>query len=62
MKNLSAHFYSKELRDLHYFLGIEVYKSSNGLLLTQTKYATDLLANVGIKECTTVSYTTLHYI
>jgi histone deacetylase 1/2 len=37
---------------LHFFLGIEVKKIQNGLLLTQEIYATDLLDRVGLRGCT----------
>jgi histone deacetylase 1/2 len=45
----------KYLGDLHFFLGIEVKRINNGLLLTQEKYATEpeLLAKVGMTQCTT---------
>lgn len=39
----------KDLGDLHYFLGIEVKKVHNGLILTQEKYASDILA--GMRNC-----------
>jgi hypothetical protein len=35
---------SKTLGDIHFFLGIEVKKTPNGILLSQEKYANDLLA------------------
>lgn len=41
---LSKEFVVKELRYLKYFLGIEVHKCTNGLILSQGKYATDILA------------------
>ena len=44
-------FALKDLGDLHYLLGIEVKTYNDGLLLTQEKYATDLLAKVGMTEC-----------
>jgi histone deacetylase 1/2 len=34
LKDLNAHFAIKDLGELHFFLGIEVKKISNGLLLT----------------------------
>jgi histone deacetylase 1/2 len=34
------------------FLGIEVHKLSNGLLLNQKKYATYLLDQIGMSSCT----------
>jgi histone deacetylase 1/2 len=53
LHDLNGDFALKDLGDLHYFLGIEVKKIPNGLLLTQAKYAADLLAKVGMKDCTT---------
>ena len=49
--DLNTHFAIKDLGDLHYFLGIEVRKIDNGLVLTQEKYASDLLAKVGLAHC-----------
>jgi hypothetical protein len=43
LHKLSQEFALKDLGDLHYFLGIEVHKVNNGLILTQDKYACDLL-------------------
>jgi hypothetical protein len=43
------------LGKLHYFLGIEVNKSSEGILLSQEKYANDLLQKVGMNNCKPVS-------
>ena len=40
---LSQVFDIKDLGTLHYFLGIQVTRTSENLLLTQTKYASDLL-------------------
>jgi hypothetical protein len=37
---------------LHFFLGIEVQKVNDGLMLNQTKYAHDVLARVGMRNCT----------
>jgi histone deacetylase 1/2 len=51
LKNLTAHFAIKDLGNLHYFLGIEVKRTFDGLLLTQEKYAHDLLAKVGMLDC-----------
>jgi len=41
--DLNKEFALKDLGDLHYFLGIEVNKVSDGLILTQEKYASDVL-------------------
>jgi histone deacetylase 1/2 len=51
LRDLNENFAIKDLGDLHYFLGIEVKKVNNGLLLTQEKYATDLLDRVGMRSC-----------
>jgi histone deacetylase 1/2 len=53
LQDLSAEFALKDLGDLHFFLGIEVKKTSDGLILSQEKYATDLLTRVGMEKCTT---------
>jgi histone deacetylase 1/2 len=52
LKDLHQNFALKDLGDLHYFLGIEVTKVSNGLVLNQAKYAHDVLARVNMTHCT----------
>jgi histone deacetylase 1/2 len=51
VKDLSTHFAIKDLGDLHFFLGIEVKKVQNGIVLTQVKYALKLLETVGMTSC-----------
>jgi histone deacetylase 1/2 len=51
LKDLNDNFAIKDLGDLHYFLGLEVKKISNGLVLTQEKYAHDLLAKAHMLDC-----------
>ena len=51
LKDLNAKFALKDLGDLHYFLGIEVHKIREGVLLTQEKYTLDLLKRVGMENC-----------
>lgn len=41
----------KDLGELHYFLGIEVKKVKDGLLLSQTRYAADILLRSGMSKC-----------
>jgi histone deacetylase 1/2 len=53
LKDLNDNFAIKDLGNLHFFLGIEVKRNSDGLVLTQEKYAADLLARVGMSKCTT---------
>lgn len=55
LQELSKDFALKDLGDLHYFLGIEVHKVKDGLMLSQEKYASDLLRRVGMYECKPVS-------
>lgn len=39
------------LGDLHYFLGIEVQRDEQSLLLTQDKYAQEILTRAGMMQC-----------
>jgi hypothetical protein len=55
LHKLSQEFALKDLGDLYYFLGIEVHKVSDGIVLTQEKYALDLLKKVGIGDCKPVA-------
>jgi hypothetical protein len=43
LQDLKSNFALKDLGELHYFLGIEVKKTPDGLLLSQEKYTTDVL-------------------
>lgn len=43
LTDLEAEFALKDLGDLHYFLGIEVKRSSDGLVMSQQRYATDVV-------------------
>jgi histone deacetylase 1/2 len=49
--DLKQDFALKDLTDLHYFLGIEVRKDMEGIILSQEKYARDVLARVGMLKC-----------
>jgi hypothetical protein len=53
--NLKDEFPLKDLGELYYFLGIEVNKVSNGIVLTQGKYASDILRGVGMADCKPVT-------
>jgi hypothetical protein len=55
LRGLQKDFALKDLGSLHYFLGIEVDKISDGILLRQGKYANDLLKRVGMSDCKLVS-------
>jgi histone deacetylase 1/2 len=51
LRDLQKEFALKDLGDAHYFLGIEVKKTNDGLLLTQEKYTTNILKRVGMLTC-----------
>jgi histone deacetylase 1/2 len=55
LKDLGQDFALKDLGNLHYFLGIEVNKVDDGILLTQEKYTYDILRRVGMSDCKPVS-------
>ncbi|KAL4035483.1 hypothetical protein IC575_004176 [Cucumis melo] len=52
---LGQHFEMKDLGSLNYFLGLEVSRCSDEYLLSQAKYASDLLARSGITDSNTTS-------
>ena len=61
IQKLGSLFPVKDLGPLHYFLGLEVQRSSKGLFLHQTKYLLDLLQKTkmeGAKPCCTPLATT----
>ena len=43
MQQLHNQFSIKDLGSLHYYLGIEILRNSNGLTMSQRKYALELL-------------------
>jgi hypothetical protein len=55
LHSLKQDFALKDLGELHYFLGIEVNKVTDGLVLTQEKYASDLLKRVNMFSCKPVT-------
>ena len=44
----------KDLGHLSYFLGLEITYSTNGLYITQAKYASDLLSRAGLTDSKTI--------
>jgi histone deacetylase 1/2 len=50
LKSLEQEFALKDLGDLHYFLGIEVKKMGDGLFLSQSRYATDIIKRAGMDK------------
>jgi hypothetical protein len=55
LHDLGLDFALKDLGELHYFLGIEVKKVHDGIVLSQEKYANDLLSRVNMKLCKSVT-------
>jgi histone deacetylase 1/2 len=51
LKDLQGEFALKDLGDLHYFLGIEVKRQGDGLVMSQQKYAMDILLRAGMIFC-----------
>jgi histone deacetylase 1/2 len=51
LKDLQADFALKDLGDLHYFLGIEVKRKEDDLVMYQQKYASDILLRAGMSNC-----------
>jgi len=47
-QHLCHHFQTKDLEKLIYFLGIEVAQSNNGIVISQRKYAMDMLEETGL--------------
>ncbi|MCI24622.1 copia protein, partial [Trifolium medium] len=48
---LSSEFAMKDLGHLNYFLGIAVTRHSQGLFLSQKKYAEEILTRAGMSSC-----------
>ena len=55
LRKLQSEFALKDLGDLHYFLGIEVKRIQQGIVLSQGKYTSDLLKKVGMVDCKPVN-------
>jgi histone deacetylase 1/2 len=51
LKKLKTDFALKDLGDLNFFLGIEVKSVQGGILLSQAKYASDILRRVNMLHC-----------
>jgi hypothetical protein len=52
---LAASFEMKDLGDLHYFLGIEVIRTAEDILMSQRHYALSMLFKFGMAECKPIS-------
>ena len=51
LSKIKSTFLVRDLGSLHFFLDIEAQFSVDGLLITQQKYITDLLANSNMSNC-----------
>lgn len=52
---LSECFHMKDLGKIKYFLGIEISRGSEGMFLSQRKYALDIVAEAGLLRCKSVA-------
>ena len=50
-QHLFSNFQTKDLNCLKYFLGIEVAQSKEGVVISQRKYALDILEETGMTNC-----------
>ena len=50
-RKLAAKFEMKDLGMMHYFLGMEVWQTTNGIFLGQGKYAVEILKRFGMMDC-----------
>ena len=54
-RKLVAEFEMKDLGMMHYFLGMEVWQSTDGIFLGQWKYAVEILKRFGMMDCKAMS-------
>ena len=54
-KDLIREFEMKDLRLLHYFLGLEVWQKFDSIILNQGKYTLDILKRFGMWNCRPMS-------
>ena len=50
-QHLFTHFQTKNLGKLKYFLRIKITQSSSGVVISQRKYALDILEETGMLDC-----------
>ena len=54
-RKLVAEFEMKDLGMLHYFLGMEVWQSADGIFLGQGKYVVQIMKRFGMMDCKTMA-------
>ena len=50
-QHLFNHFQTKDLGKLKYFLGIKIAQSNSGVVMSQRKYALDILEEIDMLDC-----------
>ena len=50
-KKLAEEFEMKDLGSMHYFVGLEVWQSSEGIFMNQGKYAVEILKIFDMLDC-----------
>jgi hypothetical protein len=55
LRDLEKEFALKDLGEIHYFLGIEVTRTQQGMVLSQRKYSEDLLKRASMQNCKEVT-------
>ena len=54
-RKLAFEFKMKDLRMMHYFLGMEVWQNADGISLGQGKYAIDILKRFRMMDCNSMT-------
>jgi hypothetical protein len=54
-KSMMIEFEMSDLGMMHYFLGIEVVESANGIFVSQKKYVQDILDRFQMRDCNPVN-------
>ena len=54
-RKLAVEFEMKDLGMMHYFLGMEVWQTIDGIFLEQGKYVVDILKRFGMMDCKTLT-------
>ncbi|CAN6583600.1 unnamed protein product [Malus baccata var. baccata] len=51
IQDLTTEFEMKDLGNLHYFLGLQITQSDDGLFVSQSKYVHELIDKVDLQDC-----------
>ena len=54
-RKLTTEFEMKDLGTMHYFLGLEVWQKPGEIILSQGKYAVEILKRFGMMDCKSMS-------